>query len=393
VAEADRTAFGAYLKLACLFSTKDFLRAVQDFESERMSRAERLLSKFSNYEVPVIVTSKRNKGDVGTIFERINNTGTKLTTFDLMIAWTWSEDFHLREKIDEILEILDQKGFGDTDEKIVLQCLSAIVKQTTKTKDILSLEPDEVKANVGKLQDALEKTVDFLGTDLKVLSGDFLPQSHQIIPITYFFSKVNTPTATQSDLLRRWFWRTSFSLRYAGATDVRLNQDIGLFHRIASGEVDRLEKFDLPLTERTLIQTPFARTNVYTRSFLLLLGQLNPQNLVNGVSVDLDVALSKYNSKEYHHIFPRAFLLGRGVPSTKINSLCNFCYLPSDSNKKISRRAPSDYMFNLVPAAQRHLILQSNLMPVDLDLYLHDDFDAFLLKRAALTLGCLASMV
>ena len=393
VGEADRTPFGVYLKLSCLFSTKDFLRAVQDLDSDRMSRAERLLSKFSNYEVPVIVTSKRNKGDVGTIFERINNTGTKLTTFDLMIAWTWSEDFHLREKIDEILETLDQKGFGDTDEKIVLQCLSAIVKQTAKTKDILSLEPEEVKANVSKLQDALEKTVDFLGTELKVLSGDFLPQSHQIIPITYFFSKVNTPTAQQSDLLKRWFWRTSFSLRYAGATDLRLNQDIGLFGRIASCEIECLEKFDLPLTERTLIQTPFTRTNVYTRSFLLLLGQLNPRNLVNGVSIDLDAALSKYNSKEYHHIFPRAFLKERDVPPNKINSVCNFCYLPADSNKKISRRAPSDYVFNVVPNTQQHLILQSNLMPVDMDLYLNDDYDTFLSKRATLTLSRLTSMV
>ncbi|HVO60495.1 MAG TPA: DUF262 domain-containing protein [Terriglobales bacterium] len=393
VAEAERIAFGSYLKMSCLFSTKDFLNAVQSLDSERMGRAERLLSKFSNYEVPVIVTSKRNKGDVGTIFERINNTGTKLTTFDLMIAWTWSEDFHLREKIDEILDILDQKGYGETDEKIVLQCLSSIVKQTVRTKDILSLEPDEVKANIDKLQDALEKTVDFLATELKVLSGDFLPQSHQIIPIAYFFSQVNTPTADQCDVVRKWFWRTSFSLRYAGATDLRLNQDIALFHRLAKYKIERLDEFELPLTEKTLIQTPFARTNVYTRSFLLLLGQLQPRNLVNGVAIDVDVALSKYNSKEYHHIFPRAFLKERGIPDTKIGSICNFCYLPSDSNKKISKRAPSDYIFNIVPSGQRHLILQSNLMPIDLDIYLKDDYDAFLSKRASLALEHLTAMV
>jgi hypothetical protein len=310
-----------------------------------------------------------------------------------MIAWTWSEDFHLREKIDEILDILEQKGYGDTDEKIVLQCLSAIVKRTAKTRDILSLDPEEVKANVDKLQDALEKTVDFLATELRVLSSDFLPQSHQIIPIAYFFSKVNTPSAQQCDIVRRWFWRTSFSLRYAGATDLRLHQDIALFDRVASRELEELEEFELPLTEKTLIQTPFARTNVYTRSFLLLLGQLQPRNLVNGVNIDLDVALSKYNSKEYHHIFPKAHLKEQGVPDTKIGSICNFCYLPADSNKKISRRAPSDYVFNLVPSAQQHLILQSNLMPIDLDLYLKDDYDSFLSKRASLVLERLSSMV
>ena len=36
--------------------------------------------------------------------------------------------------MDEILEILDQKGFGETPDKIILQCLSGIAQKTTKTK-------------------------------------------------------------------------------------------------------------------------------------------------------------------------------------------------------------------------------------------------------------------
>jgi len=51
-----------------------------------------------------------------------------------MIAWTWSEDFHLKEKIDDVLDILDQKGFGETPEKIILQCLSGIIQGTAKQK-------------------------------------------------------------------------------------------------------------------------------------------------------------------------------------------------------------------------------------------------------------------
>jgi len=82
-----------------------------------------LQSQFQNYEVPVVVTTKRGKEDIGIIFERINNTATKLSTLDLMVAWTWSDDFHLKERLDEILEILDQKGFGDTDEKIIFSVL------------------------------------------------------------------------------------------------------------------------------------------------------------------------------------------------------------------------------------------------------------------------------
>ena len=65
------------------------------------------------------------------IFERINNTGTKLSTLDLMIAWTWSEDFHLQAAINELLQSLEEKGFGDLTERIRLQSLSGMLRNST----------------------------------------------------------------------------------------------------------------------------------------------------------------------------------------------------------------------------------------------------------------------
>ena len=143
-----------------------------------------------------------------------------------MIAWTWGEEFHLREKIDEILDILELKGFGDTPEKIILQCLAAILEKTTKTKDILALDPKNVRDNIGKTKHSLEKTIDFLSTELNISSRDFLPHSHQIVPLSFFFSRVNTPNKEQSKILRQWFWKTSFSKRYSGSTDKKMNDDI-----------------------------------------------------------------------------------------------------------------------------------------------------------------------
>jgi hypothetical protein len=334
VPEQDLLPGHTSLRLSYLFRVQDFLAQCQQYSDEETNVAQDLLSKFQNYEIPVVTTYKRTKEEVGIIFERINNTGTKLTAFDLMIAWTWSEDFHLREEIDGILDVLDQKGFGDTDDKIVLQCLSAIINKTTRTKDILALDPDRVKESVSLLKDSLEKTIDFLSTELNVVTSDFLPQSHQLIPLTYFFFKVNNTSASQSKLLKQWFWRTAFSLRYSGAIDSRLNQDFALFDGIIAEEAVTLEKYQSLPPEKILIETPFTRTNVYTRSFLLLMAQSQPLNLTNGNKVDIGQALSKYNSKEYHHIFPKAFLVEKNVASQRINSICNFCFLPAYSNKR-----------------------------------------------------------
>ena len=251
------------IKLSALFNSVEFHETTGCFTKAHIKAAVALQSQFQNYEVPVVVTTKKEKEDIGIIFERINNTATKLSTLDLMVAWTWSDDFLLKERLDEILEVLDQKGFGDTDEKVILQCLSAFTQKTTKTKDILSLSATIVKDNIDRLRESLEKTIDFLSTELNVISSDLLPQSHQIIPFTYFFSQVGKPSSAQNKILKKWFWRTSFSLRYQGATDIRLNQDILFFDQVIAENFAGLDKYSPTLSEVALTTPVFSKTNVY----------------------------------------------------------------------------------------------------------------------------------
>lgn len=119
------------LQLRLLFNNFYFNIEISNFnryDQEKNKLAVELQSLFQNYEVPTITVTKRDKGEVGIIFERINNTGTTLTTLDLMIAWTWSEDYHLKEQFDEIWDLLEQKGFSGIKEKIILQCASSIIK-------------------------------------------------------------------------------------------------------------------------------------------------------------------------------------------------------------------------------------------------------------------------
>ena len=365
-----------------MLNAGNFINEIKDYSPKHRDIAVELQSKFQNYEVPVITTYKRTKEEVGIIFERINNTATKLTTLDLMIAWTWSEDFHLKEKIDDILEILDQKGFGETPDKIILQCLSGIAKQTTKTKEILTINPDIVKLNVDNLKGSLEKTIDFLSTELNMMSRDFLPHSHQIVPLTFFFSKVNLPTANQSKIIKQWFWKTSFSKRYSGSTDLHMDEDIAFFNKVMANDFSGIDKYSYSIDDKNLIDQKFTKGSPYTRAFLILMAQKSPLNLTNGNKIDLGNALSKYNSKEYHHIFPRNFLKKKGKEIGEINSLCNFCFLPADSNKKISNKAPSEYIFELLPEDRYTDILESNLMPIKKEIYQKDNYDEFLKQRA-----------
>jgi len=383
----------ANFKMSTLFDVNKFYEEVNRLEDKYRQKAVELQSQFKNYEIHVITTTKRNKEQVGIIFERINNTGTRLTTLDLMVAWTWGEDFLLREELDSILETLELKGFGETPDKIILQCLAGIVKKTTKTKDILDLEPETVRNSIDKLKSSLEKSMDFLSTELNVTSRDFLPHSHQVVPLTFFFSMVNTPNQEQSKILKQWFWKTSFSKRFSASTDMKMNDDIAFFEKVVNGKYSDIQKYSYAVDKSGLINQRFSKNSPYTRAFLLLLAQKKPRNLANGNKIDLGTALSEYNSKEYHHIFPRKFLKNKGEEALKINSLCNFTFLPADSNKSISAKSPSDYVFNVIPSNNYKKILNSNLMPLRKEIYQKDQYDAFLMERATLIIQYLDNII
>ena len=383
----------ANLKMTSLLDVNKFFEDVNRLDERYRQKARDLQSKFQNYEIPIVTTRKRKKEEVGIIFERINNTGTRLTTLDLMVAWTWGEDFHLREELDTIKEVLDSKGFGETPDKIILQCLSGIVEKTSKTKDIIELRPETVRGSIDNLKSSLEKSIDFLSTELNVISRDFLPHSHQVVPLTFFFSRVNAPNQEQTRILKQWFWKTSFSRRYSASTDVKMNDDIAFFERVVNGDYSDIQKYSYSVDKSGLISQRFSRSNPFTRAFLLLIAQKTPLNLVNGNRIDLGTALSEYNSKEYHHIFPRIFLKNKGVETERINSLCNFTFLPANANKVISGKSPADYIFNVTPSSGYSKILNSNLMPLRKDIYQKDKYDTFLEERATLILQYLDNLI
>ena len=112
----------------------------------------------------------------------------------------------------------------------------------------------------------------------------------------------------------------------------------------------------------------------------LMLGMRGPRDLLNGQRVSLAKALAWQNEKEYHHVFPRAFLQRAGVPDYSINSVCNFALLSSASNKEISDKKPSEYILE----CRRRLgddfmdVMRSNLISEQaVHCILEDDYQGF----------------
>jgi hypothetical protein len=345
----------------------------------------RIQSIFQNYELPTVTIRKKDKGDVGTIFERINNTGTPLSPLDLLTAWTWSDEYYLKEVFANIYDLLETKSFENFKDKLLLQCFSAVISESTKTRDMLSLNAEDVRTQTPVVINSMKKAIDLLFSQFNVKTDEFLPKPQQFVGLVYLFSKINILSTEQLDVVGTWFWRTSFSNRYSAGTDQKMNDDISFFRDIINNKFDGLQKYRSDLSEDIFLKKTLAKSNSWSRATLLLMADNNPKDLTNGSNVDVGLALSTFNRKEYHHIFPRNFLKQNfNLETSEINKLANFCFLPAASNKLISDKAPSDYFSTVIPQNQLNDILKSNFLPLDADIYQNDNYTQFASERAQL---------
>jgi len=165
----------------------------------------------------------------------------------------------------------------------------------------------------------------------------------------------------------------------------KMNEDISFFNQIINNEFHGISKYKSELSESIFIKKNLSKGNSWTRSTLLLLACKGPRDLTNGAKIDVGYALSTFNRKEYHHIFPRKFLKDSfSLNTPEINRLVNFCLLPSGSNKSISDRAPSNYFFEIIPQEQKCQILESNYIPMDDNIFRNDNYKKFCDDRGRL---------
>jgi hypothetical protein len=309
-------------------------------------RFDAVYGAITNYQIPVVTLKDLTVEEVCPIFERINSSGTRLSTFDLMVAATWSTSFDLNEEASSIKNALQSKGFSDIDGDTILKCLSAVSKRSTKRNDVVNLRKlskADMEALVEKTKNALLKTVDLLSTEFSIYSWDFLPYEALAVIICYIYSTVPLLTADQTRKVRQWFWRSAFSERYRGASDSFISKDLDSIHTFVVESKGKPEEFGRKPDREIWEDVSFRSNNSRSRAFILALALRGPKNITNGTRIDTANALSIYNQKQFHHVYPRNYLRKISSPGNH-NSLVNFCMLAASENREISDSEPHVYI-------------------------------------------------
>ncbi|MBO9465921.1 DUF262 domain-containing protein [Tropicibacter sp. R15_0] len=374
---------------ASAFFTHVAALEASDGGAEQAAEAKRFFNLFKSYSVASVTLHDMPIEDVAPIFERINSTGTKLTIVDLMRAATWSAEFDLVDTIDEkVLEAVAEKGFDSIDRKAVLRVLSSASGFSFSTSGIDRLRNcsvDELKIATDDTVSAFKLATDFLHDQLHLPNAKIVPYVNQIVVLAEFFRLKPTISAAETAVLKRWFWRTTLSNYFSGWSSGQMDADLEALKEFADGQTETLEIGTSKPTANIWKNRTFRANTSASKLLGLLLTQSSPADLVTGQHIKLSKALAWQNNREYHHIFPKAFLAGQGFKPSQFNSLANFALLSSSSNKLISDRRPSDYLPECAQKLgdQFEAVLRSNIISeAAYEFALQDDYEGFRDQRA-----------
>jgi hypothetical protein len=377
-----------------LFNTTQLLNfraAVQSLPNgaEYQARLDAIIGAFTEYRLPVVTLKDLSVEEVCPIFERINSSGTKLSTYDLMVAATWNREFDLNDEVDEIRDALDPKGFDDIDRETVLKCLSAVHLGTIKERSLMTLRTlnkTDIKALIDTTKGSLLRTVDLLSTEFNIYSWDFLSYEALVVIACHIYAKINHLSPDQVRRVREWFWRASFGERYKVGGESFVSNDLSTVYKYVVEGQGSASDFGNPPTEKEWQTIPFRSNVSRSRAYALALAARRPRNLTNGSHIDPATALSSYNKKQFHHVFPRGYLR-RIHEIINDNLLMNICMLSASGNNAIRDSDPKAYLPSCAEKLGQNAdgVFASNLLPKPADFaYETREYRDFLTARAVI---------
>lgn len=267
-----------YLPLRAVSRTMDFLEFSRGLELHRLDRgalaelvrqAEAVAQKIKNYQITLVRLVGGTLDEAVEVYTRLNRMGTRIDADQMVSALTYrrTDRPSLAQRIDDLTASVAEGGFGVVPRTAVFRTVLAVAGES----DVMSPSWEAV---AGRLNDrmyqavpdaeqAIRAAVGFLQSDVPLPLARFLPYAHQLMLLGVFFHHCQEPSPRQREELRRWFWVTSWSDRFAGASYALIRTSVEEMTAFARGdgkltfEVERVQ----PVPDRFNLNS--ARTLAY----------------------------------------------------------------------------------------------------------------------------------
>ncbi|MBO8161888.1 MAG: DUF4268 domain-containing protein [Thermosipho sp. (in: Bacteria)] len=324
------------------------------FSDKQIEKIDSYINNLLDYNIMTLsldISYNEKPEEIATLFERINKTGIKLSTYDLLTARfykfiklreEWEMVFEKKPNIKRLAVRVDNTNVPFS----FIQALALSKGKSIKSRDLVKIDHMLLnKENWERVVDIVENKVlsnlyqvsNFGITDVR----KWLPYNPLITLLTAFYLKHNY---IDTEKINIWYWSAVFTERYSGSTESMMMKD---FREVSEWFEDKskipevVEQFFMQLSKDT-----FNLRNIKRRGSSKYKGIFNL--IFKNVAVDFYQPESlTFNNLEDHHIFPKNFLQKKNV-NVDYDVVLNRTLIFDETNRKISNKSPAEYLKEMI---------------------------------------------
>lgn len=334
------------------------------------------------------------------VFETINSTGTRLTTFDLAVARYYPTP-DLKDLFEASVDQYPILKDYDMDGERILQTLSLYsLREKDKFPEatrsvLLSLKPDFISNAWDMAASHLAEACKWVG-NLGATSKTQPPPGILVsIAATLMCHPKSLNRADFSPALKKWFFCSTLAANPSPANNYKIGDD---FRKLCAF-LETNQPIPYPrvyFSVAELIEIRHISDSRY-KAIQAIMRTTVTHDLMTGNALTGDL--------EDHHIYPYS-LNKCGIPTNKLNSIANKIIVSKETNRTLANDNPEKYIIKLLAIGKQHTSiadlknrLKSCLMPFDLEdpelfrQLAKENFTSFLEARAKMIINRIGEIV
>jgi hypothetical protein len=324
--------------------------------------------------------------EVTEIFVRVNSQGAKLRGSDLALAQITAKWRGSLAMFKEYEAHCNQLGFN-FDTGILVKALVSFATGQSLFKTVGSISLERLKTSWERARKGLDFAFNFVRSNAGITHYSLLSSPFLVITIAYWADKRGYSISQEdSHQMRKWLLLANAKGRYSqGSSESLLNQDLAIL-RNGGNHIELLERLRQQVGrldfEPSELVGRTSRSGIF-RTMFLAFSNDDAKDWWTALQIS-PTHTGKPNSIQFHHIFPKKFLTSSlpDLPSSQIDDIANLAFISANTNQRISDDDPRDYLEPI--AAANSVALEKQQVPLDSDLWLAENYPAFLDARRKL---------
>ncbi len=329
-----------------------------------------------------------NRQRIVELFRRLNDGGTKLSSYDLVASMFKGFDYKMEKYLDNIVS--ENSDIGIDQDVLIKLVLILHDKPSMEMSDLMADDAEFATSNYERIQATLKALKKFLKASANY-NWFAVSKNRSAIPL-YFLAYHIFYSEIQTNALENMFDR--FDTNDKSYQDMAVWLRLSLLNKVFSRGCGWIPYKTGIKKIHTVMQNnkgmAFPKDilfSTYEGHPLHFTQTVNEENL-NGFDHEYMFYLI-YNgqpairNEDIDHIHPRSLLISAGFDESKVNNIVNYQLLDSGTNRGEKKgKKLSDWIKGSIDAVTRQSYLNRHLIPQDPALWETQNFEKFLDARA-----------